>query len=277
LALAQPIIRVPQDYPTIQQAIDAAQPGDVIKVGAGEFKGASVNKPVTLIGEGANTRITSGVGVPRVMTDPGFPAFAFVGFLVSFGGSGATISNFSFELTAAPRIPNPILAIGVHVRHADEVTVIHNQIIGPGAAALPQYTGVYLFGANRCIVALNKMDGSDSGVAVYSDPFINTPTTRNQITHNRMSKMRIGIILSAHRMNPATGFGPEQPVSENYFFGNLVQGQIGLRLNDQAPALRDFIRDNRFVRNDFRQCTTPYQESAAGLAGKNSFSMNLGL
>ena len=68
---AKPVIRVPQDYPTIQAAVNAAKPGDVIRVGKGEFRGATVNKPVTLIGEGANTRITSGVTVPRQLTDPG--------------------------------------------------------------------------------------------------------------------------------------------------------------------------------------------------------------
>lgn len=46
---AKPSIRVPQDYPTIQEAVNAAKPGDVIKVGKGAFKGASVNKPVTII------------------------------------------------------------------------------------------------------------------------------------------------------------------------------------------------------------------------------------
>jgi hypothetical protein len=279
----KPILRVPQDFPTIQAAIDAAKPGDVIRVGKGEFKGASVNKPVTLIGEGAGTRITSGAGVPRVMTDPGFPAFAFVGFLVSFGGSGATISNFRIELTQAPVIPNPILIVGLHVRHADDVTLIHNEIVGPGevtgpgAAAFTQYGGIYLFGANRCAVAFNKMEGTYSGVTLNSDPFINTPTTKNEVVHNRMLNMRIGIWFREHRMNPAAGLGPETPVQQNTLYGNLVTGEVGLSLFDQAGTLRDFIRDNSFIRNDFRQCKTPFQENAPGMAGKNHFFMNLGL
>jgi hypothetical protein len=272
------VIHVPRDYATIQEAVDAAKPGDVIKVGKGAFKGASVNKAVTLIGEGSNTRITSGVGVPRVLTDPGFPAFAFVGFLVSFGGSGATISNFKIELTPAPVIPNPILAIGVHVRHADDVTVIHNEVVGPGAPpALSTYAGVYLLGANRCTVAHNKLEGTYNGVGLFSDPFINTPTTKNEVAHNRMVNMRIGIDVREHRMNPAAGLGPEQPVQQNKVSYNSVQGNIGLNLFDQTGTLRDFISDNRFTHNDFRQCTTPLQENVPGMAGKNYFFMNLGL
>ncbi|MFN7949001.1 MAG: hypothetical protein U0Z53_26845 [Blastocatellia bacterium] len=282
-ATAPPPIQVPRDYPTIQEAVNAARPGDVIRVGRGEFKGASVNKPVTIIGEGAETRITSGVSVPVQLPDRGFPPFAFVGFLISFGGSGATISNFRIELTNAPVIPNPIMIIGVHVRHADDVTVIHNEIVGPGvvtgpgAAAFAQYSGIYLLGANRCTVALNKVDGTYNGIGLRSDPFINTPTTNNEVVHNRLSRMRIGIGLEEHRMNPATGFGPEQPVQQNNFLGNSVQGEIGLSLSDLAGTLRDFIRDNNFTRNDFTQCATPLQENVPGMANKNHFLMNPGL
>ncbi|HXQ39217.1 MAG TPA: hypothetical protein VN843_34780, partial [Anaerolineales bacterium] len=46
------VIKVPGDYPTIQAAIDAAKPGDIIQVSAGLYnENVSLNKPVTLVGE----------------------------------------------------------------------------------------------------------------------------------------------------------------------------------------------------------------------------------
>jgi hypothetical protein len=50
-------------YATIQAAIDAAAAGDTIVVGAGTFAGATINKEVTIIGQGAGqTIITTGAG-----------------------------------------------------------------------------------------------------------------------------------------------------------------------------------------------------------------------
>jgi hypothetical protein len=272
---AKAVIQAPRDYPTIQEAVNAAMPGDVIKVGKGEFKGASVNKPVTLIGEGKNTRITSGVTVPRQLTDPGFPAVLTVAFLVSFGGSGATISNFTIELAPAFSPPTPAMGIGVHVRHADDVTVIHNEIAGPGLGAFNQFGGIYLLGGNRCTIAFNKVDGTYSGIELRSDPFINITTMNNQVVHNQIFNIRRGLALAAHRSGGS--LGPEQPVQQNNFSYNHVQGDVGLNLLDLSGLLRDFISNNNFTHNDFRPCTTPLQENVPGLAGKNYFFMNLGL
>ena len=50
---------VPDDYPTIQEAVDAAEAGDIIMVGPGEYAGAVIDRvPVIIEGSGDDTRIT---------------------------------------------------------------------------------------------------------------------------------------------------------------------------------------------------------------------------
>jgi parallel beta-helix repeat protein len=58
-------IWVPYDYPTIQAAINAADPGDVIHVASGTYAPAVVNKSLTLIAEGE--AIIDGQGAEEVI------------------------------------------------------------------------------------------------------------------------------------------------------------------------------------------------------------------
>ena len=62
-------INVPQDYPTIQQALDAAEPGERIRVAAGMYEEhITVEKPLTLQGEGPGNTIIDGKGTRNVVT-----------------------------------------------------------------------------------------------------------------------------------------------------------------------------------------------------------------
>lgn len=46
LLTAKTVLRVPSDFSTIQAAVDAASPGDQIRVGPGEWCGATIDKQV---------------------------------------------------------------------------------------------------------------------------------------------------------------------------------------------------------------------------------------
>jgi hypothetical protein len=51
---------VPDQYPTIQEAVDAAEPHDLIMVGPGEYAGAVIDRaPVIIEGSGQDTRIVA--------------------------------------------------------------------------------------------------------------------------------------------------------------------------------------------------------------------------
>lgn len=57
-------IHVPGDFGTIQEAIDAANPGDTVSVGAGIYREAiSINKALNVVGVGADSSFINGSGV----------------------------------------------------------------------------------------------------------------------------------------------------------------------------------------------------------------------
>lgn len=62
-------INVPVDFPTIQQAINAAAPGDFVQVGPGFYpESLTVNKTLTLAGAGAGITIIDALGAGSVMS-----------------------------------------------------------------------------------------------------------------------------------------------------------------------------------------------------------------
>ena len=54
------VIRVPEDYTTIQLAVDHALPGDIIIVKAGVYSGFKATKPLTIMGESNQTVVVKG-------------------------------------------------------------------------------------------------------------------------------------------------------------------------------------------------------------------------
>jgi len=71
LTAGSEVIHVPEDYPSMQQAIDEANPGDTVKVASGTYlESLKVTKSLSLIGEGSeNTAIVGNGTVILVSAD----------------------------------------------------------------------------------------------------------------------------------------------------------------------------------------------------------------
>jgi len=121
-------LRVPQQYATIQAAVDAAAPGDHIRVGRGKYCGATLTKNVSLEGRGR----------PRIIgcdTGPTLTPGLRVGFyLPGVKGvnpaSGTRIRGFVFDGEGVSNANLAPLSFGIFARFANDVVVRRNRFEG---------------------------------------------------------------------------------------------------------------------------------------------------
>jgi Right handed beta helix region len=101
-AVAGTTIRVPEDYSTIQAAVDAASSGDVIDVAPGTFRETiTIDRSITLRGRvydparpGMNTTIVDGGGSSVITIASGIsPRPVLIGLIVANGDDGITTQS----------------------------------------------------------------------------------------------------------------------------------------------------------------------------------------
>lgn len=154
------IITVPDQYPTIKDAVTAAEPGDTIFVKSGVYKeyGITVNKPLIILGEDQKTTIIDGQGQT--------PVFTISKENVTI--SGFTLKNFGRE----------VIGHGIVVNKSN--ATISNNIIRNGA------TGIYLISSNYSSIFNNIIIQCSSGIYVSEGSY-------NRIFRNTIMNNKVGI------------------------------------------------------------------------------------
>lgn len=245
---AQADIRtVPDPYPTIQDAITAANPGDTIMVAAGLHDGAVVDKEsLTFIGE-------DGAQIIGVETPPG--SNIFYGFNLAFGSAHNTkISNFSFDNMDYPvssGLNDDVKLSHLKIKHCmvgisnvcgSNWEITHNKIEdlvrnpaivwgNPIGINLTAFMGIPV---SKNLVAFNDIfsdtiiEDSDI-IGIYLSAFPNSEVTNNKIVHNKV------VIGGAQPMQYSAGLSVVAPFPP-------------------PDPYVDFIYKNQIGFNDFRGC-----------------------
>ncbi|MFT7521497.1 MAG: nitrous oxidase accessory protein [Kiritimatiellia bacterium] len=182
-------LRVGVDGDTVQATIDAAQPGDVIEIPAGEWAGdVRVDKTVTLKGRGGVITSFTGktvvVAAPNVVLDN-----------LKIVGSGRDLTTTDSCVYFEPQATDAIIrdssvsdclfGIWIHTTHG--VQVLDNHVVGrAGLRDSDRGNGIHLFDADGLVVSGNLVEHSRDGVYVSA-------TENSLIAGNHVSHMRYGI------------------------------------------------------------------------------------
>ena len=145
--------RVPDRYPTIQAAVDAATAGDVIDVGAGSFCGATIDRPVDLQGHGHATIVGCADG--PALSNGVRAGFRLPGAAGVSGASGTQIEGFIFEGRGVSAANLEPLGVAIIATFANDVRVERNHILGT-------VQGITNTGGSRWVIVQNVID--DLGV-----------------------------------------------------------------------------------------------------------------
>jgi parallel beta-helix repeat protein len=217
--------RVPGDYPTIQQAINAAVPGDTILVAAGTYpEYVCVNKSVTLQGTNRQSIITGGSGSTTRVVDVKM--------------SNVKISGFTVQ--------GPALSYkGIYVepplqQYFTNINITGNTVIGCN-------DGIFYSRSSKCFVTNNTLQGNTYGIRLYDSNynvvaknFINASgyygidfyarSRYNNITQNTVINCKYGVLLEY--ANYTTMYlntiksNTEYGLRLSYTFYSLVKGNI---------------------------------------------------
>jgi|tagenome__1003787_1003787.scaffolds.fasta_scaffold20875854_2 nitrous oxidase accessory protein NosD len=205
--------RVPDRYPTIQAAVDASSPGDVVDVAPGSYCGATVTTAVTLMGHGRATI----VGCPEGPTISGElrAGFYLAGADGASAAGGTRIDGFTFDGRGIAADNLAPLALGVFARFASDVRVENNVFLGTVQAITNTAGDGWCIAGNR-IEGLTLFDCTGA-LCAGGD----------------------GIVIQLARDTIAAAGGPGAPVNRpehNVVVGNRVSGAIPDGFGDFSMA-----------------------------------------
>ena len=211
-------IVVPDQYPTIQAAINHANDGDTVFVRAGTYyEHVVVNRTVALVGEDRDTTIIDG---------------SYVGIVVNITRDGVNISSFTIRRSGTTwNIGGPPYGAGIYMRNVTDCTISRNKITQDAA-------GIQLeFGADGNVIVDNTVTSVDLGFGTFDASWnsftcnnitsngrglgLNVDSNCNVIASNRITALEWVIALHACHYNNIT---------DNY----VANGQIGVYLPDSS-------------------------------------------
>jgi len=222
-------IIVPDDYPTIQAAIDKANAGDTVFVKNGTYNvtgginGININKPILLVGEDKKATVIEDEGsyyansaIDITADNVTVSGFTIDGNGIPTGihlqGNNCNISDNSIESNGF---------VGIQTENSENNVISTNNITNNGTY------GIYLASSNSVILG-NIISTNNIGTGIIVDSCGNVTIKQNNISHNEN-----GVIIRF--------YGPF------YIYSNVIIDNSGFGLQFGENCSNSIVNDNKLL------------------------------
>lgn len=229
------VIRVPDDYVTIQEAVDAAEPGDRIQVASGVYcEHVVITKSNLQLQSppGANRAVITGDCLTVSRLDAGIhvrnaQGVQIMGFIVEYFEFGIQLNN-----TTGSR---------VHLNEARHNTTVPRT----GVAAGSRGVGIQLLASSSNTVSQNDLHENGRNGITISGPSAGAPSNGNVVRTNRLKDNNLENAASNGACNlMVTGYARDNTITENE-----VLGTFGVGIMIGPGSALGAVTGNRFAQN----------------------------
>lgn len=235
---------VPDEYQTIQAAIDNASAGDTIFVKPGtyygniSYYGITIDKPITLIGQNSQNTIIEGTN------------YRYADSVIEITANNVTISGFTIT---SDYVTSTMISIGEYEQPQSDVKIIGNNIVGGPY-------GISMWEGENYIISQNNITKSGTGISMSAS---NSVISDNTITGNSVYGLQVsncqnvtikennisdnGILNPTLTMNDVGGFSFWLDTNTIYLYGNNITDNMGFGVqfgwicNDSAVYNNDIM------------------------------------
>ena len=236
----------PGNYSTIQSAINATNPGDIIYVYSGTYyENVVVNKfNITLVGENKDTTIIDG-GYSEDVVRVSSGGVTISGFTMQNSGSSAYDAGISLFDSNENIITGNILLNNINgiILHT---YCTNNKVMGNNAYLNNQYGLLLFFSSNNIITNNNASNNNGIGIALYgSDNNIITGNiASNDIYGIGLSKSNNNMVIDSNANSNYIGIYLNQNSNNNTFTDNNVSNSYYYGILPELASNNYFYHNN---------------------------------
>ena len=222
---------VPEDFGSIQEAIDTALDGDTVYVKSGEYhENVGIHKPISLVGENVDATIIDGNPSEgfRIPITIGSDNVSVSGFKILYGSKGIGVGEVKFCTISGNRIAGNEHGIVLFNSSYCNVTENYFELIGLSSAIQLNY-------AHNNLVSGNYINNCTEGIQIWQSSYNNT-ITENTITDCDDVAIRLqycdnNTIIRNDLLNSGTGttiyVANNNMITKNNYVNNLEQFPSG--------------------------------------------------